>query len=128
MSRKLMLPILFGVCLCLATAAALAAPVSNDQPATSSGNTIRTTLQSDLTLKSTISPELLSEVAFHHKTCHCSCGFPCNQDDDCGPGGRCEQFISCCDQNQSSQAFQQIEARSTHTGEAPTVAVNVKCK
>jgi len=127
MSKKLILTMLFGVCLCLAAAAAFAAPVSTDQPAINSGNAIRTTLQSDLTLKSTISPQLLP-AAFHQKTCHCSCGFPCNQDDDCGPGGRCEQFISCCDQNQSSQAFQQIAARSTHTGEAPTVAVNVKCK
>src|SRR5262245_27462038 len=127
MSKKLVLTILFTACLCLVTATAFAAPASTDQPAASSVNAIRTTLQADLTLKSTISPQILP-AAFHQKTCHCSCGFPCNQDDDCGPGGRCEQFISCCDQNQSSQAFQQIAARSTHAGEAPTVAANVKCK
>src|SRR5262245_27777108 len=126
MSKKLVQTILFTACLCLVMATAFATPASTDQPA-NSVNAIRTTLQADLTLKSTISPQLVP-AAFHQKTCHCRCGFPCNQDDDCGPGGRCEQFISCCDKNESSQAFQQIAARSTHTGEAPTVAVNVKCK
>lgn len=106
---------------------AVAAPVPDNQPAASAGNAIHTTLQADLTLKSILSPELFPTTAFHQKTCRCSCGFPCNQDDDCGPGGKCEQFISCCDRGQPRQPFQ-IAARSTRHGEAPVVAMSVKCK
>ncbi len=124
--RKVVLPMLLGACAMLSVA--FAAPVSDNQAATSAGSAIRTTLQADLTLKSTLSPELFSTAAFHQKTCRCSCGYPCNQDSDCGPGGTCEQFISCCDRNQPNPSFQQSAARSTRAGEVPAVAVNVKCK
>ncbi len=31
------------------------------------------------------------------KTCHCSCGFPCKTDADCGGAlGSCRAGISCC--------------------------------
>jgi hypothetical protein len=123
---KVMLTMLLGAC-ALLVSVAFAAPISDNQAATTAGSAIRTTLQADLTLKSTLSPELFSTTALHPKTCRCSCGFPCNQDDDCGPGGQCEQFISCCDRNQTSQSFQMSPARSTHKGEVPAVVVNVKC-
>lgn len=30
------------------------------------------------------------------RTCKCSCGFTCQTDADCGPGGLCRAGISCC--------------------------------
>src|SRR5260370_18337354 len=124
---KVILMTLLGAC-ALFVSVAVAAPASDTAPAASVGNAIRTTLQPDLTFKSTLSPEFFPTAAFHQKTCHCSCGFPCNQDDDCGPGGKCEQFISCCDRSSTSQSFQPLAAKSTHSGEAPAVAMSVKCK
>jgi hypothetical protein len=111
----------------LLTLAAVAAAASNDQIPASSVSAIRTTLQPDLTLKGTLSPELIPS-AFHRRTCRCSCGYPCNSDADCGPGGSCEEFISCCDRDQTSAAFQLTAGRSTRTGESAPVAVNFKCK
>lgn len=124
---KVVLTMLLGVC-ALAVSVAVAAPVSDDHVTTAAGNAIRTTLQADLSFKSTLAPELLPVTAFHQKTCRCSCGFPCNQDDDCGPGGSCEQFISCCDRNQPRPSFQQSAARSTRQGEMPAAAIDVQCK
>lgn len=28
--------------------------------------------------------------------CQCGCGVGCTTDADCGPGGRCVAFVSCC--------------------------------
>ena len=117
---------LLGGVLLLALAA-VAAAASSDQAPASSFNTIRTTLQPDLTLKGSLAPELVPN-ALHHRTCRCSCGYPCNSDADCGPGGSCDAFISCCDRGGTSAAFQPAAARSTRTGEAEPVAVNFKCK
>ncbi len=39
--------------------------------------------------------DLLAKPPFH-KTCLCSCGFPCTTDADCGPGGVCRAGITCC--------------------------------
>ena len=113
--------------LLLLALAAVAAAASNDQIPASSVSAIRTTLQPDLTLKGTLSPELIP-TALHRRTCRCSCGYPCNSDADCGPGGSCEEFISCCDRGQESAAFQLTAGRSTRTGEAAPAAVNSKCK
>jgi hypothetical protein len=115
--------LLLGVCALLFSAAS-AAPLPDQAQ---SSPAIRTTLRADLTLKSTLSSGQFSATAFHQKTCRCSCGFPCNQDDDCGPGGSCEQFISCCDRNQPNPS-QQISGRSTRNGEMPLEAIDVKCK
>jgi hypothetical protein len=117
---------LLGGVLLLALAA-VAAAASNDPTPTSSAGTIRTTLQPDLTLKGSLSPELVP-VAFHRRTCRCSCGYPCNSDADCGPGGSCEQFISCCNSGQTSVEFQLTAGRSTRTGEAAPETVHSKCK
>ena len=115
---------LLAACVLLVTAA-VAATVSNNQPIASSGSAIRTILQPDLTLKSTFSPELLPTAMLHRRTCRCSCGYPCNSDADCGPGGSCDAFISCCDRGETNQWLQTAQ-RSTRTGETPVV--NVKCK
>ena len=113
--------------LLLLALAAVAAAASNDQVPASSVSAIRTTLQPDLTLKGTLSPELIP-TALHRRTCRCSCGYPCNSDADCGPGGSCEEFISCCDRGQTSAAFQLTAGRSTRTGESAPAAVTLKCK
>lgn len=125
--RKVVLTmLLLGLC-ALLSSVAFAAPSSDHSSGSDAVIAIRTTLQADLTLKSTLTPELFFTAAFHQKTCHCSCGFPCNQDDDCGPGGVCEQFISCCDRNQPNPSFQSA-GKSTRAGEMPEAAINVKCK
>ncbi len=28
--------------------------------------------------------------------CKCGCGITCETDADCGPGGQCVQFVTCC--------------------------------
>ena len=125
---KILSTALLTACVLLVTIA-VAAPGPNDQPVARSVSAIRTSLQPDMTLKSTISPELLPAAALHRRTCRCSCGFPCNSDADCGgAAGSCEAFISCCDRGEANPSFQQTAGRSTHTGEAPAVAVNLKCK
>jgi len=110
---------------------AVAALAANNQSAANSGSAFRTYLQPDLTFKSVLSPEFLpqtqgTQVAFG-RTCRCSCGYPCETDNDCGPGGLCERFISCC-AGPSAQIFQEMTARSTRTGEHPAEAVNINCK
>src|SRR5258708_7877706 len=125
---ELLSTILLVACVLLVTVA-VAAPISNDHPVPGSGSAIRTSLQPDLTLKSTISPELLPTAALHRRTCRCSCGYPCNSDADCGGAvGSCEAFISCCDREEANLSFQQVAGRSTRTGEEPAVVVNLKCK
>jgi len=121
---KLLSIALLLACVLLVTAA-VAAPTNNDQ-SMNGKSAIRTSLQPDLSLKSTLAPELLPVAAFHQKTCRCSCGFPCNQDDDCGPGGRCEQFISCCARQETDRWLQQTAQRSTRAGEAPAITTNCK--
>jgi hypothetical protein len=127
MFRTQLLPMsLLLACVFLVTAA-VAAPISSDPSVNNSRSAIRTHLQPDLTFKSSLSLELFPVVAVHQKTCRCSCGYPCNQNDDCGPGGICEQFISCCDREETNRWLQQTAQRSTHTGEeAP--AMSMKCK
>src|SRR5215472_11347849 len=125
--RKVVLTmLLLGLCASLSSVA-FAAPGSDHPAGSDAVIAIRTTLQADLTLKSSLSSELYATAAFHQKTCRCSCGFPCNQDDDCGPGGSCEQFISCCDRDQPKPSFQSA-GKSTRAGEMPEAAINVKCK
>ncbi len=123
---KVMLATLLGACV-LFVSVAVAASASDHQPE-GTGTAIRTTLQPDLTFKSTLSPEFFPATAFHQKTCRCSCGYPCNQDDDCGPGGSCDQFISCCDRSPTSQSVLQAAGRSTHNGEVTVAVMSVKCK
>lgn len=40
-------------------------------------------------------PEFMA-VSFGRRTCRCSCGFPCQTNADCGPGGICSPGITCC--------------------------------
>src|SRR5262249_50871863 len=82
----------------LSAVAALAAPAAGNQPAVNSGSAIRTYLQPDLTFKSVLSSDLLSQAQAAkpgRRTCRCSCGFPCTTNADCGPGGVCAAGITC---------------------------------
>jgi hypothetical protein len=110
----------------LLVASAVAAPPSDDHSALNSGISIRTVLQPDLTLKSTFSQSLArtpgTAVADKKGFCRCSCGFECSTDQQCGPGGRCDAFISCCDRGGHNEWFLQMSSR---TGETPA---GVKCK
>lgn len=129
--HKLLPAALILACLVLVSVA-VAAPVSNDQPPTPSANPIRTSLQSDLTLKSSLSPEFLPQApgtqAGGLRTCRCSCGFPCRTNADCGPGGVCAPGITCC--NRSPQdpqnAWLQGAALASRSKAAPDL--NIKCK
>jgi len=40
-------------------------------------------------------PKILAKPP-HHGYCVCGCGVTCTTDADCGPGGRCVAFITCC--------------------------------
>jgi hypothetical protein len=98
--RRLLLTTLVLTGALLVAATALAAPLATDQPAAVSGSTIRTSLQPNLSLKSTLSfgkqsLTVAGPIAFH-RSCRCGCGGTCRTDADCGPGGVCEPFISCC--------------------------------
>ncbi len=123
---KVLLTTLLMACALFVTVA-VAAPVSNDQPVTASGDIIRTTLQPDLSFKSTLSPELLPQTNLRPKRgfCRCSCGYPCETSADCG-GVSCDPFITCCVQGEQNQSLQPGAGKSTRAGELPVV--NVKCK
>lgn len=109
-------------------AVAVASPAANDQPLARATTHIQTSLQPDLTLKSTVAADLLQTAADHRRGfCRCSCGYPCTSSADCG-GASCDPFITCCERNGSQPAFQQMGARSTRTGEEQAVNVNLKCK
>jgi len=127
MSRiKLLFTILALTCTLVVTAAA----VSTNQPATNPDTAFKTAMQSDLTLKTVISPDLVpqtSKIALgkRHGFCRCSCGYPCETSADCG-GVSCDPFISCCEKDQQNDVFQQGILLSSHKNGEP--AVNVKCK
>ncbi len=124
---KLMSCAMFLACVFL-VAVAVASPAATDQPLAGSSN-MQTSLQPDLRLKSTVPADLLPTLTANRKgTCRCSCGYPCSTDAQCGPGGVCDPFISCCDREGTERAFQQIGPRSTRTGEEQAVVVNLKCK
>lgn len=124
---KVLLTTLLIACAIFVTAAvAVAAPVSEDQTIANSGSTIRTTLQTDLTLKGEFSLGISTTPTTGikpHGFCRCSCGYPCETSADCG-GVSCDPFITCCVRGAQEQSLGL--GKSTRAGEEP--AVNVKCK
>jgi hypothetical protein len=109
--------------------AAVAVPVSNDQTGLAFTSAIRTYLQPDLSFKSVISSGPLTTVAGPigpHRSCRCGCGGFCQTDADCGPGGHCDPFPTCCAKQPGKDWPQEAEATSSRIGDAP--AVNIKCK
>ena len=132
MRCNLVLKSLLLLSILLIAVAVLAAPAANDQSTLNSVNALRTYFQSDLTLKSVLSPEFLpqpqgSKVAFL-RTCGCSCGLPCRTNADCGPGGVCINGITCCNRgSQGSQTARLQEAvLSSRNWAAPELNSNCK--
>jgi hypothetical protein len=128
MSRTRLMQVSLLCAFAVFASVAMAAPIAENPPTPALGSVLHTTLQPDLTLKSSLSSEFFPTTAFHQKTCRCSCGFVCNQDDDCGPGGKCEQFISCCARPDTSQLLPQTAGKSTRSGEAVVVTGTQNCK
>lgn len=128
LTKAVMKYLLLGVFFTAVTA--LAAPTSKDHNSTNSGDAIRTHLQPDLTLKSGLSPALAQAttagVIDTHRSCRCGCGGSCQTDADCGPGGICEPFPSCCAKQPGKEWPQEAAASSSGIKEAPVV--DVKCK
>lgn len=126
MSVKVVLTTLLGAC-ALFVSVAVAAPVSDDQSQANAGSAFQAVLQSDLTLKTTLSPTLFPQTGDRPKKgfCRCSCGYPCATSADCG-GVSCDPFITCCVRGEANQSLPLGSGKSTRSGEQP--AVNVKCK
>jgi hypothetical protein len=128
-----MLKTLLVMCFVLVAAFAVAATsTGNTQPANST-TAIRTYLLPDLSLKSFLSLELLAQSPGvptpprKRGTCHCSCGFPCATDRDCG-GTTCDQFISCCDKNSEHRSwFNQSYSQSSRQTPLPDVLLTANC-
>ena len=118
--------------LVIASALAVAAyasssPPANGQPGTAD-QVIRTVLQPDLTLHSTLSLPLLPQATAFGKPfsgfCLCGCGIRCNTSADCG-GAACRPFITCCDKTGKIQWNEGI-GLSSRRSEVP--ALNTECK
>jgi hypothetical protein len=123
---KFVLTTALGVC-ALFVSAAVAAPVSNNQPEPNGGSVFHTVLQPDLTLKTTLSLSVAPEAAVgpKHGFCRCSCGFACETSADCG-GASCDPFITCCVRGEPGQTPFFEFGKSTRNGEESLPAV--KCK
>lgn len=128
---KLLWKVTIVVAVVFLAAVAVAATASQDKAA------IKTFMQSDLSLKTVLSPELSQPGIFagiqtySFRTCRCSCGFPCKTNADCGPGGVCAPGITCCatssGNDATSQVFQDRENLSSR--ETPSlIPISVKCK
>jgi len=120
-SRSIFKMFLFATILLAAVATATAAAPVNEE-AQSSVVTIHTYLMPDLSLKSVFSVPLAPQAkpnADPRKfkgACRCSCATNnCNTDADCGPGGVCEQFISCCAKSPEAKWFQDSGQSSRKT-------------
>jgi len=107
---------------------AFAAPAPNDRPITTSANPIHTSLQSDLTLKSSLSSEFLPQVSGGFRTCRCSCGFPCRSNADCGPGGVCAPGITCCNRLPQDPANASLPGAPLPSRSGTAREVDIKCK
>lgn len=112
----------------LMTTIASSAVVPTNESAPSSVGSIHTYLMPDLSLKSVFSVPLTPqpETGFKKGSCRCSCAVGnCNKDSDCGPGGSCEEFISCCAKSPAAQWFQDSGESSRKT-ELPAFKTNCK--
>lgn len=130
-SRSILKMFLFAAILLAAVATATAAAPANEEAQNSAGS-IHTYLMPDLSLKSVFSVPLAPQAepsAGPHKfkgACRCSCATNnCNTDADCGPGGVCEQFISCCAKSPEAKWFQD-SGQSSRKTELP-IAIS-QCK
>lgn len=129
-SRSIFKMFLVVTILVAAVATATAAAPANEEAQSSVGS-IHTYLMPDLSLKSVFFVPLAPQAepsADPRKfkgACRCSCATNnCNTDADCGPGGVCEQFISCCAKLPEAKWFQD-SGQSSRKTELP--AFKAKC-
>ena len=123
--NKVLLATLLVISAVLA-AAAVAAPLPNDQLPQNLNNGIRTSLRADLTMKSELSFRVVSDSGARGTRlgfCQGGCGIRCETSADCG-GAPCRPFITCCLQNAPGQAAG--FGKSTRAGEEPAVSTNCK--
>jgi hypothetical protein len=53
------------------------------------------TVQGEICPATQPAPEFMAKPP-RHGYCKCGCGGGCTTDADCGPGGQCVRFITCC--------------------------------
>lgn len=46
--------------------------------------------------EATVDSDLFQAKPQRRRTCRCSCGYPCQTNADCGPGGICSAGVTCC--------------------------------
>jgi hypothetical protein len=137
MPKKLFL---ISVLLLAATAAIAATSDSNSSSATAAP-AIRTYLMPDLSLKTMLSLDMLSQAAAQASRadglvvapgqlgfCACGCGIRCTTSADCG-GNACRPFITCCARTgQSSDAEWFRSSQASHKTAVPEAILKADCK
>lgn len=137
MTKKLFLVF---VLLLAATAAVAATSDSSSSNATATP-AIRTYLMPDLSLKTVISLDMLSQTAGQASQpdglaaapaqlgfCACGCGIRCTTSADCG-GNACRSFITCCDRKaKSSDAEWFRSSQASHKTAVPEAILKADCK
>jgi hypothetical protein len=137
--RTLRMKKLFMFVLLLAATAAVAATSDTNPSNATATPAIRTYLMPDLSLKSVISPELLSQNMASQSDglaaapaklgfCQCGCGIRCSTSADCG-GAACRPFITCCDRKaQSVDAEWFRSSQASHKTPVPEAILKADCK
>lgn len=135
MSKKLFLVFV----LLLAATAAVAATSDSSSSSATVTPAIRTYLMPDLSLKSMISLDMLSQSAGQASRpdatgatklgfCACGCGIRCSTSADCG-GNACRPFITCCARTgQSSDAEWFRSSQASHKTAMPEAILKADCK
>jgi hypothetical protein len=139
MTKKLFLVFI----LLLAATAAFAATSDSSSSSATVTPAIRTYLMPDLSLKTVISLDMLSQAAAQASQadglvvapgqlgfCACGCGIRCTTSADCG-GNACRPFITCCarkSQNSEIDWFTQSFESSSHKTSLPDSILKEECK
>jgi len=129
--------------LLLAATAAFAATSDSRSSNATVTPAIRTYLMPDLSLKTVISLDMLSQAAAQASQadglvvapgqlgfCACGCGIRCTTSADCG-GNACRPFITCCarkSQNPEFDWFTQSFESSSHKTSLPDSILKAECK
>jgi hypothetical protein len=137
MSKKLFLVFV----LLLAATAAVAATSDSSSSGATVNPAIRTYLMPDLSLKTVLSLDMLSQTVGMASQpdglaaapaklgfCQCGCGARCTTSADCG-GAACRPFITCCDRKaQSSDAEWFHSSMASHKTAVPEAILKADCK
>jgi hypothetical protein len=127
--------------LLLAATAAFAATSDSSSSSATVTPAIRTYLMPDLSLKTVISLDMLSQAAAQASQadgvaaaaaqsgfCQCGCGIRCSTSADCG-GAACRPFITCCARTgQSADAEWFRSSMASHKTAVPEAILKADCK